>query len=135
MYHVETWRAPQRLLLREWKVAKSRLRPPREAGPSPSLLLSRIYELCARGDTDGALDKILDTVDDLIASGDLTGCDKLLQQVDVDRLDIPCALGFLSATHVIRDRLPARPGFCDAVHTCIARDRPEDAERLVVRFR
>lgn len=99
-----------------------------------STTLSQIYDLCKHGDTEGALDKILDAIDALLASDRLHRCDEMLRSVDIDLLDIPSVLGFLSATHVVRKKLRARSDFYNAARARIARDRPGDVDRLISRF-
>jgi hypothetical protein len=118
---------------------------PEEEVRSPAILLedigqthpevSDIYDLCARQDTEAALDRILDVVDDLVVKGDFAGCDALLRVVDVARLDVPSVLGFLSATLVIAERLPGRPQFYRTAYARIARERPGDVEQLLSHFR
>lgn len=103
------------------------------APPSPQPLQA-IYASCARGDTEGALDQILDLIDGYIAARDLAGCDALLGSVEVERLDVPSTLGFLSATHAIAKQLPGRAALYQAAHARIARERPHDLEKLLHRF-
>lgn len=99
-----------------------------------STSLSQIYELCRHGNTEGALDKILDAVDGFLASDRLHRCDEMLRSVNVDLLDIPSVLGFLSATYVVRKKLRARGDFYNAARIRIARERSGDVDRLITRF-
>lgn len=100
---------------------------------APSFL-ERLYALCDAGRSEAALDLILDEIDPLIDAGRISRCSDLLEEVDLRRLSVPAALGFLSATTLVRHQLVAYPRFVEAVHARIAAERT-DAERLIASFR
>lgn len=75
--------------------------------------LSELYAKSAVGDTDGALDMIFDKIDDLLEDRSLEKVNSLLASVDVARLDVTTALGFLSTTYIEKEHLRDRNQYSD----------------------
>lgn len=77
--------------------------------------LERVYTHCEADDPDSALDLVLKVIDDLLEAGRFAKIDELLDAVDLSRMDISTALGFLSATLAARDKLSARSEYAKRV--------------------
>ncbi len=75
--------------------------------------LSQIYSACGKGDSDGALDIILDIVDDLLDEARFVDCDNLLSAADVTKLDETAIIGFLATTVVAKSQLTEREAFME----------------------
>lgn len=91
-----------------------------------SMILERIYALCAAGDPDSALDIVFDEIDDLVDAKRLGDVDQLLDEVDISRMDVPTMLGFLSTTVLVKDELPSRREYVERVQLVLAKSRPPE---------
>lgn len=98
--------------------------------------LSKLYQHCAAADPEAALDLILDVFDEAIDAGDSALITELLQKVDLEKVDLAVALGFLSATTVMKLALPYRGEFWHRVAQRFLQERDaEETDRLLAPFR
>lgn len=101
------------------------------------LFLDQLY---ACSEPDAALDQILIYVDDLINNAPTveearTSLDGLLSKIDVSRLDVTRALGFISSTSGKLATLKNRAAYIERAHKRIAELRtPEEATKLISSF-
>jgi hypothetical protein len=98
-----------------------------------SRFLERVYQAVARGDSDGATDEVYDQVDGLLERGDFAACDRILQLVDLDRLDSNLMVAFLVITLPVREHLRERRAFHGAVERILTTDRGKEAAEGILR--
>jgi hypothetical protein len=100
------------------------------------VFFDKLYTYCRIGDSDAALDLMLDTFDEVIEAGNLIRCAELLKAVDLKKVDLAVALGFLSATTAVKRTLTYRSELMRRV-----RDRflleldTDETDRLLAPFR
>jgi hypothetical protein len=80
---------------------------------------------------DEALSLIYDTLDDLLLEKRFADVDLALAVVNVDKLDVTLALGFLSITLAARERLPSRPDLVARVETRVRQLAPDRVDALM----
>ncbi len=78
------------------------------------MMWSDLYSLLQR-DTDDALDLLYDRVDRLLTAGDFSAVETAIDALDPTRLDVVTALGVLTITLPVAERLPLRSKFADRV--------------------
>ncbi|MEZ4406147.1 MAG: hypothetical protein R3A52_06710 [Polyangiales bacterium] len=81
----------------------------------PPPMLESVYAKVSDGASRAALTEIYDALDERLLDGELDAAGWILDAVEVSRLDVTTALGFLSVTLAARDRLPARRDLVDRV--------------------
>jgi hypothetical protein len=106
------------------------------ASSKDASFFERLYAYCRAEDPDAALDLMLDVFDEVIESGDLTRCDELLRGVDLKKVDLAVALGFLSATTAVKRTLPYRDELLRRVRDRFLLERDaNETDRLLAPFR
>lgn len=70
--------------------------------------LETLYAHAAAGEREEAVDLIIDQIDDLLCAGEVFEVDRILDAVDLSRLDSYMMVAFLSATLAARKFLCAR---------------------------
>jgi hypothetical protein len=95
--------------------------------------LNRVYQAVARGDTDGATDEVYDRFDGLLERGEFAACDRILQRVDLGRLDSNLMVAFLVITLPARQHLHERAPFYRGVQRILTRDRGREAVEPILR--
>ena len=95
----------------------------------------KLYAHCRALDPDAALDLILDEFHPLVMSRDHQRCDELLMRLELDKVDAPVALGFLSAVFQLRHQIEGYERFFEAARERIRQLRGEAADRIVAPFR
>lgn len=104
--------------------------------PSKSKSFSdKLYRLCRLGETEAALDLLLDEVDPLLEVEDYSRCARILAELDVRRLDVTVTLGVLSSMFHDRKLIPSYGRFFDAARERIRAERGEEADQLTAPFR
>src|SRR5262249_42932010 len=94
------------------------------------LFLGRIDDLTHSGQTDLAIDHIFQHFEDCYEADNLEACDRILLQVDIERIDATLMVSFLVITLSVKDRLPSRPRFVNLVRDKLLKQRGEEqAER------
>lgn len=68
--------------------------------------LERIYQLCAKHDENSAIEYVYNTLDDLIIAGKLDDLNAILSEVDITKVDLVVALGFLTNTFKYSEQIP-----------------------------
>ena len=86
--------------------------PPKAAPAQP---LPRAYGLIADGKTDEALDLLFDLIDALLSAGQVGECNRILERIDVNALDVDTMIGLLSITLSAKERLVTRRDFLERV--------------------
>lgn len=79
--------------------------------PVWDLNLYRIYRLCQERRSDEAIDLLFDRIDDLLRGGRFPEVDRLLEQVELGRLNEDLLVAFVTITAAARDQLAARASF------------------------
>jgi len=93
--------------------------------------VERVYALSAEGQIDGAIDLVLDELDELLYARNAACCDEILAAVDVDRLPIEVMLAFLMETHRARHAMPRRVAFFARVERRLTELAPDRVERIL----
>jgi hypothetical protein len=93
--------------------------------------LKKLYQLCAEGKVDPAIDMVLDAVDDLLTASDLTRCNEILECADVERLLDEASISLLMETLRAKKGLPARPDFYCRIEGKLRRQRVSEADALL----
>jgi hypothetical protein len=79
-----------------------------QAATDSVLFLQNLHSAVRGGNLQSALVLIFDYVGDLLSSGQVDACNRLLALIDTEKEDIDVLLTFLMATAAIRKKLPAR---------------------------
>jgi hypothetical protein len=95
--------------------------------------LDGVYQAVARGDTDGATDAVYDRIDGLLERGDFAACDRILERIDLGRLDSNLMVAFLVITLPASQHLRERGPFCRGVQRILTRDRGQEAVEPILR--
>jgi hypothetical protein len=95
--------------------------------------LGGVYQAVARGDTDGATDDVYDRVDGLLERGEFAACDRILERIDLGRLDSNLMIAFLVITLPARQHLRERGPFYREVERILSRDRGREAVEPILR--
>jgi hypothetical protein len=90
-----------------------------------------IYSALAKGQTDAALDLLLDRLDDALSAGDLAQCEEALVALDVGRLNIEACLTVLAVTRAARQELRGRASFLKRAEGRVSELAPDRAEVLL----
>ena len=91
--------------------------------PQPNVL-SMIYDLVTSNKTDDAMDLLYDVVDELLSAHSFPICERMLTNIDLDRLNADLLIGVLSITLPAKNALPARAQFLQRVEQRLARTLP-----------
>jgi hypothetical protein len=84
--------------------------------------LLEVYDLSSKNELDKAADILFDKVDDLLLAGDFKGCDSLLTQIDLDRLDVNLVVAALAITFAAKHELPSRTAFVTRSRTRLLKE-------------
>jgi hypothetical protein len=104
-------------------------------GPVLDLGLYRVYCLCEEQKIDQALDEVFERIDGLLSASRFEECDRLLDQVDVNRLNSHLLVGFLTITAAARHKLTARERLYTRVAQALRRLKGEQyAAQLLSRL-
>ncbi len=96
--------------------------------------LERVYALYRPEDWDAATDLVFDYVDELLVHSAFAEADRLLQEVQVDRLAPTVMRSFLTITYPARTRLPSWPLFLDLVQTEMRQQIGVERTENILRF-
>jgi hypothetical protein len=95
--------------------------------------LDGVYQAVARGDTDGATDEVYDRIDELLERGEFAACDRILERIDLGRLDSHLMVAFLVITLPARQHLHERGPFYRGVQRTLSKDRGQEAVESILR--
>lgn len=99
--------------------------------PTEVVWLERVYVLVSQAELEDAIDLLFEQVDDLLLAGRFNDCDKILQKVDIDRLETNLMIGLLSVTLAAAKELPNRALVMSAIRESLTRSDPARVERLL----
>lgn len=98
--------------------------------------LNRLYQLADENQKEAALDLIFQGIDRLLCAGRFDGCDDLLREVELTRLDATLIVGLLNATLSASAHVPGRPAFVERAAQQLRTQRGDEATaRLIERHR
>jgi hypothetical protein len=96
------------------------------------LFLSKIYGLSRAEETDRGIDHIFEYFEDLFEAARFDACDRIIQHVDLERVDATLMVSFLVITLTVKDRLPSRAWYYSHARSRLVEQRGEEqAERLL----
>jgi len=93
--------------------------------------LEELYGLVSQKKLENAVALLFDQVDELLDAGDVAGCNKVLEAVELERLDSNLLIGVLSVTVPAAPHLPFRPTLVRQIEGILTRTDPERVERLM----
>lgn len=93
--------------------------------------LSTLYDL----EDEPAADMVFDEIDTLLSSREFLKCDKILQVIDVDRLNTSILISFLSATLPAKNILSNRPGLVQRIEKRLSIAEPFRVNNLLKTLR
>jgi hypothetical protein len=96
----------------------------------------KVYVLSDVGEIRQGIDVIFQTINKVLNRCSFQLCDKILGEVNVQRLSSPLMVGFLSITLASKEFLVARPNFYARVHEKLVEERGlEAANRLLNKYK
>lgn len=84
---------------------------PRRKHMEINIFLEALYRHYQKSNTEDALDLVCITFDELLYSNNLRFCDKILQKIDLAKINCSVALGILINTRCVRNKLNNRKTF------------------------
>jgi hypothetical protein len=128
----------RRPLAERWRVDKLEVTPSvEEKGerphpvPNVARWLGHLYQLCAEGEIDVAIDLVLDALDELLFREDERCCNDILRAADVNQLEVEVVLALLMETFRARRALAEREGLYRRIEEKLTREVPERVEPLL----
>jgi BioD-like phosphotransacetylase family protein len=93
--------------------------------------LERIYTLVASGHSDDALDVLYKEVDSILEIHNFLGCEQMMSDVDLERLDETLLVGLLSVTLPAAAHLSSRANLYTRIQSLVSQRMPREAEVLL----
>ncbi len=95
-------------------------------------VLSKIYDLVVTNKTDDAMDMLYDVMDELLSARSFPICERMLENIDIGRLNTDLLIGALSITLPAKRFLSTRGEFLLRVEHHLANDhRPDELADLL----
>ena len=95
--------------------------------------LDSVYARVASGRIPAAMDAVIDHVDRLLNDGLFRVCDKLLAQVNLERMPSNVRRAFLAVTRPAKQELSTRAAFYDEALRLLSRERGEETARKMLK--
>ena len=93
-----------------------------------------IYALCEAGSTDTAIDVLFKNIDSMSRNGEFEECDRLLLEIDLDKLNTSLMVALLSITLAAKNQLPQRVQVIAAIKSRLQETDPDRVENLLKRL-
>jgi len=100
-------------------------------GNTDTSWVDEMYMLIASEELEGAIGLLYDNIDDMLLEERMQECDRILQMLDLSKMESYLMIGVLSITLSAANKLPSRPALVTRIENVLQQTHPDDVNDLL----